>query len=181
MDKKEYREVLRYELYGNKNLYRNTNPSFLQRLRIKYFQPNTNCIYLARKMWWLFGRGGVHKYRAKLIYLRILHRYGCIIFPTAKVGRGFHITHPVGIVIGNCEVGQNFMIYQNCTIGLKVAGEGYPTIGNNVELCANSLILGNVNVCDNCMIGAASLVVNSLSEAGIYVGTPAKKVEKSKM
>ena len=170
MDRKEYKSILCYELYGEKY------PDLLNRIRIKYFQPNTNCIYLARKMWFLFNRGWMHKYHAKFLYLKILHRYGCIIFPTAKIGRGFHVTHPVGIVIGNCNVGQNFMIYQNCTIGSRVAGEGFPTVGDNVELCANSLILGNIEICSNCMIGASSLVIKSINEPGTYVGTPVQKV-----
>lgn len=170
MNRKEYKETLHYELYGD------DSPSVIKALRIKYFQPNTNCIFLARKMWYLFDRGGVHKYRAKLMYLKILHKYGCVIFPSAKIERGFHITHPVGIVIGNCEIGRNFMIYQNCTIGSRVAGEGFPKVGNNVELCANSLILGKIDVCDNCTIGASTLVIKSLDEPGVYVGLPAKRV-----
>lgn len=172
MNRKEYKEITEYELYGNKKT------SLLNRIRIRYFQPNTNCMYLARRMWFFYSQGGVYKYFAKIIYLKILHRYGCIIFPSAKIDKGFHITHPVGIVIGNCVIGKNFMIYQNCTIGSRVAGEGYPTVGNNVELCANSLILGNIEICDDCTIGASSLVIKTISSPGVYVGTPARLVEK---
>ena len=56
MTRKEYIEILNYELYGDRQL------SFLSRFRIKYFQPNTNCMYLARKMWYLYQSGGYSGY-----------------------------------------------------------------------------------------------------------------------
>lgn len=169
---KEYKDILKYELYQNRKL------SLFSRVRIKFFQPNTNCIFLSRKMWYLYSKTNkIAKLRAKLIYLKILRKFGCCIFPSAKVGKGFHITHPCGIVLGNCTVGENFMLYQNCSIGSKKAGEGYPTIGNNVELCSNSVLIGNINVCDNVVIGAHSLVIKSILEPGTYAGNPIKKIK----
>ena len=54
MTRKEYKEILNYELYK----YAHVKLSLLQKLRIRYFQPNTNCILLARKMWYFYSRGG---------------------------------------------------------------------------------------------------------------------------
>ena len=56
MTRKEYKEILDYELYGNNQL------PYIKKFRIKYFQPNTNCTYLARKMWYLYSRGGYRGY-----------------------------------------------------------------------------------------------------------------------
>ena len=153
-------------------------PNWLDRIRIKYFQPNTNCVYLARKMWYLHSKGKFGKVMSKFLYLRIYHRYGCCIYPSAKVGKGFLIAHPVGIVIGDCTIGDNFTILQNSTIGVKSNQDNfkktYPRIGNNVMLCCNSAILGNVTVCDDVTIGANSLVNSSIYESGVYAGSPAK-------
>lgn len=171
MTHKEYTECLACELYGNKQ----TNA--YNRIRIKYFQPNTNCIYLARKMWYYHAKGGIWRVMAKFIYLKISHKYGCIIYPTAQVGKGFHITHPVGIVIGDCHVGENFMIYQNCTVGTRKYRDQPPEIGNNVMLCSNSLILGNISIADHVVIGASSLVIHEITEPGLYVGNPLRKVK----
>ena len=38
------------------------------------------------------------------------------------------------------------------------------------------MIVGPVDICDNVMIGAMSLVNKSISEPGVYVGMPARKV-----
>lgn len=110
MTRKEYKDILEYELLF---YFRNSKRklSIFDRIRTKYFQPNTNCIFMARKMWYLYGKGGISRLRAKWLYLRILKKYGCIIFPNAVVGKGFHICHPVGIVIGTCTIGNDFMIY----------------------------------------------------------------------
>lgn len=173
MTRKEYKETLRYELYK----YAHGELTFLQKIRVRYFQPNTNCVLLARKMWYLYSQGGLYRFISKLIYLKIVHRYGCVIYPSAQVGKGFHICHPVGIVIGQCSVGENFMIYQNCTVGSRIAGEGDPVIGNNVSLCTNSVLIGNITIADQVVIGAHSLVVKDIAEAGTYVGNPLRKLK----
>lgn len=173
MTYREYKDILNYELYK----YSSGSPkNIINRFRIKYLQPNTNCVYMARKMWYLYSKGKIGRLRAKFLYLRIIHKYGCVIYPSIKVGKGFHITHPVGIVMGQCEVGEDFMIYQNCTVGTRIPGAGSPTIQNNVELCANSLIIGNVSVCHDVIIGAYSLVIKDIVESGSYAGNPLKRL-----
>ena len=51
------------------------------------------------------------------------------------------------------------MIYQNCTIGDRKGGR--PTIGNNVIIYAGAMILGDISIGDNCIIGANSVVTKS--------------------
>ena len=169
MNKKEFKECIIAELKIA------SNSSFLEKVRNKYITPNTNCIFLSRKMWYYYEKGTFGKIISKILYLKIIRRYGCIIYPSAKVGKGFHIAHPVGIVLGECEIGENFKIYQNCTIGTKYAGSGSPKIGNNVRLCSGSEILGNVTICDNVIIGAHSLVLKDISEPGTYAGSPVSR------
>ena len=48
-------------------------------------------------------------------------------------------------------------------------------IGNNVSIGTNSTILP-VTICDNVVIGAGSVVTKNITEPGIYVGNPAKKL-----
>ncbi len=50
-------------------------------------------------------------------------------------------------------------------------------IGNNVSIGSNSTILP-VNICDNVVIGAGSVVTKSINESGIYAGNPAKFLRK---
>ena len=175
MTHKEYIECLKCELYRDSGKY-----SLLRKIRVKYFQPNTNCMYLCRKMWYLYSRG--RKLYSKILYLKIIRKYGCIIYPYAKVGKGFHIAHPTGIVIGKCEIGANFTCYQNATIGVRNAGDEArgktPIIGDNCKLCSGGVIVGDVKICDNVTIGALSFVSKSIERSGIYVGIPAKRIDK---
>jgi acetyltransferase-like isoleucine patch superfamily enzyme len=49
-------------------------------------------------------------------------------------------------------------------------------IGNYVSIGSNVTILP-VDICDNVVIGAGSVVTKSINEPGIYAGNPAKKLE----
>lgn len=61
--------------------------------------------------------------------------------------------------------------------------EGYPAsfsgikIGNGVIIGYRSLIMMGVEIADNCVIGAQSVVTKSLSKKGIYAGSPAKFIK----
>ena len=48
-------------------------------------------------------------------------------------------------------------------------------IGDNVSIGSNATILP-VNICDNVVIGAGSVVTKNITESGIYAGNPAKKL-----
>ncbi len=178
MTYKEYRSILNWELFRGKK----TN--IINQFRIKHLRPNTNCMLLARKMWYFQSKNGaIWETLAKLYHNRIMHKFGCWIGSEAIVDKGFYIAHPVGIVIGFCNIGQNFTIYQNCTIGTRHVGEGAqgigPRIGENVKLFAGSAILGDISVCHDVSIGANSLVIKDIEQPGTYVGSPVHRIEKN--
>ena len=50
-------------------------------------------------------------------------------------------------------------------------------IGNNVSIGSNSTILP-VNICDDAVIGAGSVVTKSIEVPGTYAGNPAKLIRK---
>jgi acetyltransferase-like isoleucine patch superfamily enzyme len=50
------------------------------------------------------------------------------------------------------------------------------SIGNHVSIGSNATILP-VEICDHVVIGAGSVVTKDISEPGIYVGNPAKKIK----
>jgi len=49
------------------------------------------------------------------------------------------------------------------------------SIGNNVSIGSNATILP-VNICDNVVIGAGAVVTKDITEPGVYVGNPARKL-----
>lgn len=49
------------------------------------------------------------------------------------------------------------------------------SIGNNVSIGSNATIMP-VTICNHVVIGAGAVVTKDISESGIYVGNPAKKL-----
>lgn len=60
-----------------------------------------------------------------------------------------------------------------------ISGRKAPIIGSNVDIGANVSIIGPVNIGDNVIIGAGSVVVKNISSNKIAVGNPAKKVKEN--
>ena len=51
-------------------------------------------------------------------------------------------------------------------------------VGNNVELSPGVVVLGNVSIGDNSIIGAGAIVVKSIPKNAIAVGNPAVVIKK---
>lgn len=101
------------------------------------------------------------------------------IHPGAKIGKRFFIDHGNGVVIGETSViGDDVTIYQGVTLGGtgKEKGKRHPTIGNNVVVGAEAIILGNITIGNNSRIGAGAVVTKSIPENSTAVGNPARIV-----
>ena len=101
---------------------------------------------------------------------------GIEIHPGATIGRRFVIDHGVGVVIGETAIiGDDVLMYHGVTLGGVVNAEvkRHPTIGNNVILGANCIILGDITIGDNCKIGAGAIVVKDLPAGKVAVATVA--------
>jgi acetyltransferase-like isoleucine patch superfamily enzyme len=49
-------------------------------------------------------------------------------------------------------------------------------IGNHVSIGSNATLLP-VNICENAVIGAGSVVTKDISEPGVYAGNPARLIK----
>ena len=83
------------------------------------------------------------------------------------------------------SVGDNVMLASNVKILAHDASTGYVcgctkigrvTIGNDVFIGANSIILCNTKIGNRVVIGAGSVVTNNLPSNGVYAGVPARYV-----
>ncbi|WP_085723045.1 serine O-acetyltransferase [Pseudomonas sp. R37(2017)] len=86
----------------------------------------------------------------------------------ASIEEGLYLPHPVSIVFGSGSViGKNLTIYQGCTIGNK---RGYPTLQDGVTIFPNSVVVGDITIGANAVIGANSFVDKSLPPQTKYRG-----------
>jgi acetyltransferase-like isoleucine patch superfamily enzyme len=83
------------------------------------------------------------------------------------------------VTIGNdCFIGHGVMFINDLFSDGKPAGGDHKKwkstkIGNNVSIGSNATILP-VEICNNVVIGAGSVVTKNISQPGVYAGNPAK-------
>ena len=105
---------------------------------------------------------------------------GIEIHPSAKIGRGFFIDHGMGVVIGEtAEIGDFVTLFQGVTLGGtgKERGKRHPTVGNHVVIGAGAKILGGISIGDNVKIGANSVVLKNVAANSTVIGVPARVVK----
>ncbi|AUQ24050.1 serine acetyltransferase [Dickeya zeae] len=100
----------------------------------------------------------------------------CVEIPhRTQIGFGLKIYHPHCIVLNaDVVIGNNCTLRQGVTIGSVVNRDGLvtksPVLGNQVELGANAILLGDITVGDNVKVGAGTVVTKSLAENKVVVG-----------
>lgn len=100
---------------------------------------------------------------------------GCDISDNTAIGGGFSIYHGQGLIIhSDVEIGQYVTLRHNTTIGNSKRNSRCPIIGDNVDIGANSVIIGNVLIGDHSIIGAGSVVVKDVPPYSTVAGNPAK-------
>lgn len=85
------------------------------------------------------------------------------LFYAIELPEKFGAEHPLGAVMGRARYSDGLFFYQGCTIGGTYGKNGdifYPELGENVQMFANSSILGKCHVGNNVKIGAGAMVKN---------------------
>ena len=88
------------------------------------------------------------------------------------VAPGFMCIHPFATTVNAESIGKNFIVRNNVTIGNNMSGNR-PTIGDNVSVNANSVVIGKITIGNNVVIGAGSVVTKSVPDNCVVVGNPA--------
>ncbi len=102
---------------------------------------------------------------------------GVEIHPGAKIGRRFFIDHGMGVVIGETtEIGEDVLIYKGVVLGGTSfeKKKRHPTVGNNVIIGTNAVVLGAITLGDHSRIGAGSVVLHDVPQNATAVGVPAR-------
>lgn len=161
--------------------YIDGNPRLAKRLAVFLFDPGFHLVLRIRLAAWCH-KTKVLRIISKLLWYSNTVLCGCYVSPKAHIGRAPRFPHPVGIVIGsNSSIGNNVTMYQNVTLGRRNAqDDNYPSIGDGVTLYAGAVIIGNITIAENCMIGANTLVAQSL-EAGSMAFAPQATVRPARL
>jgi len=102
----------------------------------------------------------------------------CKIFRSTNIQGGMISYHPFSTVINAKQIGENFIFRNNITIGNKANNNKLcPVIGNNVEIGANAVIIGDIRIGNNVIVGAGAVVVKDIPDNHMAVGNPARLIK----
>lgn len=97
-----------------------------------------------------------------------------IIEVNTRIGGGVILAHPYATIIHANAIGNNLYINHLVTIGEKNGKK--PTIGANVTIHCNAIIIGGIHIGDNVVIGAGAVVLNDVPSNYMVVGNPGRNI-----
>lgn len=106
--------------------------------------------------------------------------YNVDIHPAARIGKGLFVDHAMGIVIGETAVVEDDVsIWHGVTLGstFAEAGDRHPKVRRGATLAAHALILGNIEIGENAVVAAGSVVRHSIPANMVAAGVPAKVIK----
>lgn len=185
MDKKELKEIILEE----RDIYIRSNYQYQKFTRGKRYMIWKLLSYFRKSQYYkeLLGKSsGISK-----IYAKIAHRIcvrkkniysektGIEIANGCKLGRRLRLWH--GGVVINANLGDDCLIHGNNILGNKgvYPFDQTPTLGNHVDVGVGAVIIGKIDIADNCRIGANAVVTKSFTTPGsVIVGVPGRLLEK---
>ena len=110
----------------------------------------------------------------RLLYKVIIRWcFGIDIPDQVKISSGFQVYHGMVLVIHtDCIIGENVLLRHTTTIGQKYADGKVPVIGNNVDIGAHSIVLGDIRIGHNSVIGAGTFVDKNIPDNSVAYGSP---------
>ena len=136
------------------------------------------CRRLPSPVWWL-----TIPYLA-WYELAIVWTLGIELRYKSSIGPGLKLFHGQATVLHEGTVmGSGCTLRQSTTIGSKVLADGTqsacPVIGDNVDIGANAVIIGQVKIGDRAVIGAGSVVVKDVPAGAVVAGNPARVIRQN--
>ena len=154
------------------------DPAVRSALEVVFLYPSFKAVRAYRRAHWFYEHG--HFFIARWISQRSRNKTGIEIHPGAKIGKGLFIDHGMGVVIGETAVvGNNCLLYQGVTLGGtgKDKGKRHPTLGDNVLVGSGAKVLGPFTVGNNVKIAANAVVLSAIPDNCTAVGVPARVVK----
>ena len=105
--------------------------------------------------------------------------YGIELPYSVRLGRRVVVEHQGGIVVhGNTEIGDDCIIRQNCTFGIRTLQdlEAAPVLEAGVNVGAGAVVLGAIRVGAGAAIGANAVVLSDVPPGAMVAGVPARVI-----
>jgi len=134
-------------------------------------------VVLLRVAQWAWGRRMTRPI-ARLLALYNLTVFGLEVTPRCSIGPGLLLPHTSGTVIGALSIGSNVTVFQGVTLGVKFADLDFTAavrtvVGDNVLIGAGAKVLGGIQIGNNVVISANSVVIEDVPDGAVMVGVPA--------
>ena len=119
-----------------------------------------------------------------IFYRVFVEWFLCIELPwTTRGGPGFRIDHGQALISNDGTVfGAGCTVRNSTTIGNKKLKDGSysraPIFGNRVDVGANAVIIGPINIGDDVAIGAGAVVLKDVPANHVAVGNPARVIAR---
>lgn len=147
--------------------------------------------------WSTFPAAGDNKKRQKQMDFLLTQQLpiASLIAPTAtigldtSIGAGSLIAHhahigPCATIGSGCIINTGAIIehevkiddFTHISVNSTIAGRS--RVGKSSFIGASTTVIDNISVGDNIIVGAGGCVVHSLTMSGVYIGIPARKIEK---
>lgn len=124
-----------------------------------------------------FYRHGV-PFLPALVKALIFLLFNSVVPASAAIGRGSKFAYGgIGVVLhAKSKLGRRVIIGQGVTIGRKLDPTGVPVVGDDVYISAGARLLGGITIGNNVIVGANSVVIADVPDNSIVAGAPAKVV-----
>ncbi|WP_195407920.1 LbetaH domain-containing protein [Bacteroides congonensis] len=149
----------------------------LIQLRYIFFTPGFRYTYYMRKV----QQGGCFKFFWMGMQRLCMERTLIQIPYQTQIGEGLYIGHFGHIIINpGCKIGKNFNIAAGVLIG-NAQGKyaGTPTIGDNVKVGQNAIIIGKINIGNDVLVAPGAFVNFDVPDNCIVIGNPGKIIQRN--
>jgi serine O-acetyltransferase len=105
----------------------------------------------------------------------LIAKHSIDVHPDIEIGPGLELPHPVGIVFGaGVRIGRNVTIFHHVTLGFiydhppGTARPGCPTIGDDVVIYTQSILIGPITIGERAVIGAGSWISKDVAPGAVH-------------
>lgn len=115
----------------------------------------------------------------KAFRLAVLWGWGIQLEYTMKVGRRVRIWHHGGMIYGAYVIGDDVHLRHNTTFGSARLDNRYakPTIGDRVDVGTGAVVLGDVVIGHDSIVGANAVVTRDVPPYSVVGGVPARVIK----